>query len=71
MTKQKRIYSKYLFKTGNKIKHGGITINLKTRGYQHKCTWPNGHIVKVGRLVTKNSALRWEREKGFQVNGHN
>lgn len=68
MTKQKRIWNKYLFKVVNKIEHGGITTNLEQREGQHRQKWPKGHIVKVGRRTIKTTALRWEREQGFQAN---
>ena len=63
-----RIWYKYLFKVGNRIVHGGITTDLKQRYYHHRCRWPSGHIVQVGRRTTKTAALRWERENGFQAN---
>jgi predicted GIY-YIG superfamily endonuclease len=60
-----RVWYKYHFKTGNKIKHGGITKNLDRREREHRQAWPNGHIMQVGRQVTKRGALRWEKEHGF------
>jgi len=68
MTKQKRIWNKYLFKVANKVERGGITTNLEQRESQHRQKWPKGHIAKVGRRTTKSAALRWEREQGFQAN---
>lgn len=60
-----RNYSTYLFKQKNKILHGGITEDLKQREKEHQQKWPRGHIVKVGRVKTKEAALKWEKEKGF------
>lgn len=70
-------YYKYYFKIGNLIVHGGITNNLNRREVEHQNSgrytlyngvryyWNNGHISQVGYSVSKESALRWERENGF------
>ena len=71
---------KYLFKVGNKIVHGGITNNLDRREGEHlnsdKITttngktynWSDGHIVQVGNKVSRDSALKWERDNGYGAN---
>ena len=71
---------KYYFKVGNLIVHGGITTDLLRREGEHKNSgkystyngaryyWGNGHIVQVGGIVTKESALAWERQNGFGAN---
>lgn len=68
MAEAKRDTYKYHFKIGNKIVHGGITNNLERREQEHKRDWPKGHIVQVGRKTTKEAALKWERENGYQAN---
>jgi len=57
--------SKYVFKDGRKIVHGGITNDLDRREGEHQQKWPSGHIVKVGRNTTREAALSWEKEKGY------
>ena len=52
---------KYHFKVGRKIVHRGITNNLDRREREHRQTWPNGHIVQIGRRTTWAAALAWER----------
>lgn len=71
---------KYLFKVGNKVVHGGITNNLDRREREHlgsgKITtangktynWADGHIVKVGKKVSRESGLSWERDNGYGAN---
>ena len=69
MTKQKRIYTKYKIKVGYTTKHGGITKDPPRRLDEHKVRWPKCRMVKVGRCVTKDSALDWECRHGLQANG--
>jgi len=69
MTKQKRIYTKYKVKVRHKIVHGGMTKNPPRRLGEHQARWPTCRMVKLGRRVTKKSALQWEREHGYQANG--
>lgn len=64
MSKSRDTY-KYVFKVGRKIVHGGITNDLERREIEHKQTWANGHIVKVGRRTTEEAAKNWEKEKGY------
>ena len=52
---------RYHFKVGKRIVHRGITRDLKQREKQHQRRWGGGHIVKIGRMVTWQSALAWER----------
>ena len=78
---KKRNTSKYHFKVGNKIVHGGITDrDLAKREREHKSSgnitringkqydWANGHIVKVGNKTTREGGLEWERNNGFGAN---
>lgn len=64
MAELRKIY-KYQFKVGRKIVHGGITVDLERREQEHKQKWPEGHIVKVGRVTTEDAAREWERDKGY------
>ncbi len=73
---------KYQFKVGNVIVHGGITNDLERRNREHKNSgkwtlykgkrllWSNGHITKVGVVVTRTTALNWEAEKGYGLSQH-
>ena len=54
--------NKYHFKIGNKIVHTGITNNLARREKEHRRNYgKDGHIMRVGRATTRDSALKWER----------
>ena len=57
-----------IFKVGNKIVHGGITNDLERREAEHQQKWPKGHIKQVGYRTTRDAALDWEKEKGYQAN---
>ena len=61
----KRDTYKYVFKTGRKIVHGGITNDLERREEEHQQNWPKGHIKQVGRKTTEDAARKWEEEKGY------
>lgn len=70
-------YYKYYFKVGNLIVHGGITNDLSRREVEHQNSgryterdgtryyWSNGHISQIGNAVSKESALKWERDNGY------
>jgi len=58
-----RNWYKYDFKTGNTIKHSGITRDLERREEEHQQRWPDGHIVQVGRATTREAAKEWEETK--------
>ncbi len=60
-----RDHSKYQFKVGNKIVHGGITKDLERRETEHQQEWPKGHIKQVGRKTTEEGAREWEKKKGY------
>jgi predicted GIY-YIG superfamily endonuclease len=60
-----RTHSKYQFKEGNKIVHGGITNDLERREKEHQRKWPKGHIKQVGRRTTEEAARKWEKDKGY------
>jgi len=64
MGKTRKTYT-YVFKDGRKIVHGGQTGDLEQREEEHQQKWPKGHIVKVGRVKTKEGALKWEKKKGY------
>ena len=58
---------KYHIKVGNKIVHTGITNDLHRRGREHQRDFgERSHIVQVGRAVSRESALEWEREQRAQ-----
>ncbi len=58
--------SKYVFKMGNKIVHGGITKDLERREAEHQQKYgEKGHIVQVGRKTTEKAARQWEEDKGY------
>ena len=65
MAQSPRNWARYQFKISNKIKHGGITKDLDRREQEHQQTWPSGHIVKIGPLVTEDTARQWEKDKGY------
>ena len=54
---------KYHFKKDGKIKHSGITKDLKRRGQEHKRKYRGGTITKVGRKTTEKAARKWEKTK--------
>ena len=68
--KQKpRKYYKYQFRIGNKIVHGGITIDLSRREAEHKANYGQaGKISQVGRRTNEDAARAWEKKKGYQAN---
>lgn len=60
--------SKYHIKRGNQILHRGITNDLDRRHGEHKRRYGSDvKIVKVGRQVSRDSALQWERQGGKRV----
>ena len=63
MGKPRNTY-KYKFKVKNKIVHKGITEDLERREQEHQQKWPNGHIVREGRITTEEAARKWEEEQG-------
>ena len=65
MAKGPRIWNKYVFTVGNRIRHGGITADLERRERELQRTWPKGHIVKVGRRTTESAARKWEKDHGY------
>lgn len=58
-----RDHYKYHWKIGNKIVESGITNNLERREEERQQEQPKGHIVKVGRMMTKEGALEWEKSQ--------
>lgn len=71
---------KYYFKIGNLRVHCGITNNLSRRENEHRNSgryttyngkryyWTNGHILQVGYITTRQSAMIWERANGCNAN---
>ena len=67
MTRE-RDTNRYHVKRGNKILHRGITNDLCRRYGEHRRRYGQDVcIVKVGPAVTRESALRWEREGGKRI----
>lgn len=59
---------RYHIKRGNKILHRGITDNLNRRHGEHKTRYGNDvKIVKIGHKVSRESALKWERDGGKKI----
>ncbi|WP_367391882.1 hypothetical protein [Lewinella sp. LCG006] len=60
--------NRYHIKCGNKILHRGITNDLERRHKEHRQRYGGDVIiVKIGPKVSRESALRWEREGGRRV----
>ena len=55
---------KYHLKTGKKVVHRGVTNDLVRRENEHQAEFPNTQIKQVGRRVTRESGLKWERDGG-------
>ena len=55
---------KYQLKQGRKTIYMGITYDLKRREAQHQMKYPGSVIEQVGRRVSREAALKWEREGG-------
>ena len=65
MAKPRNWYT-YQFKRGNKILHGGITQNPEHREKDHQRDIdPNGHLKIIGHAKTKEGAIKWEEEHGY------
>jgi len=54
---------KYQLKIGRKVVHIGHTSDLKRREAQHQQEFPGSKIYKIGRQITRDVALRWERQQ--------
>lgn len=60
---------KYHFKKGSKIVHTGITNDLERREQEHKQDFgESGHIKQVGRVTTRDAALKWESDQAKMGN---
>ena len=55
---------KYHLKEGKQVVHRGITYDLERREAQHQEQFPGSRIQQVGRKVTRDAGLKWEREGG-------
>ncbi len=55
---------KYHLKKGGKVVHKGITYDLARREAQHQEEHPGSRIHQVGHRVTREAALKWERQGG-------
>jgi len=55
---------KYHLKDGKAIVHRGITNDLDRRANEHQVQFPDTHIQQVGRRVSRETGLKWERDGG-------
>lgn len=55
---------KYQLKKGGKVVHRGITNDLNRREAEHQVQYPGTTLKQEGRKVTRESALKWERQGG-------
>lgn len=55
---------RYYLKKGGKIVHRGITNDLNRREAEHQVRYPDSKLEPQGRRVTRESALKWERQGG-------
>ena len=58
-----RIWYRYDYKIGNKIRHSGITQYPERREKDHQGLWPGGHLNVVGPAVTESAAREWAKTK--------
>jgi len=62
--------TKYHLKDAGKIVHRGITSrNPEIRETEHQDEFPGATLQKVGRITTREAALKWEREGGKRPYG--
>jgi len=55
---------KYHLKDGKTIIHRGITNDLDRRENEHQDQFPKTQIQQVGRRVSREAGLKWERNGG-------
>jgi len=55
---------KYHLKDGKTIVHRWITNDLDRRENEHQGEFPNAQIQQVGRRVSREAGLKWERDGG-------
>lgn len=63
MSEQPRNTYRYHYKMGGKVVHSGITSDPARREADYQRAKPGGRLVRVGRKVTRESAIKWEREQ--------
>lgn len=59
--------NRYHFIKDRKVVHRGITDGLEERETAHQQAFGGGHIKQIGPKVTRESALKWEREGGKRL----
>lgn len=53
---------------GGRIAHRGVTDRaLEERWREHQARYPDTYIVPIGPKVSRESALRWERDGGKRI----
>ena len=66
MANKPRNFIRYQVRVKGKIVHGGITERpLEERFVEHQQEWPKATIKQVGPKVTEQTALDWEKKKGY------
>jgi len=63
----KRDTYRYHFIKDGKIVHRGITDDLDRREQEHQQQYRRGWIKKIGPIVTRETALEWERKGGKRL----
>ena len=63
----KRDTHRYHYISKGKIAHRGVTNDLGRREQEHRQTYGGGWIKQIGPKVTRNSALKWERDGGKRI----
>lgn len=58
---------RYHFIKDRKVAHRGITNDLERREAEHQNRYGNGSIRQVGPRVSRDSALKWERDGGKRL----
>ncbi len=55
---------KYQLKEGRRVVYRGITYDLARRAAEHRVDFPKATLKQVGRCITRDAALKWERNGG-------
>ena len=55
----------YHFILGDRIIHGGITIDPERREREHQLDWPGGYLQIIGGPMSESEARAWEKINGY------
>ncbi len=58
---------RYHYIKSRKIVHRGITNDLERREQEHHQNYGDGSMKQIGLKVTRDSALKWERDGGKRI----